>query len=68
MKAHERILGGIHRAVSPHWRFVEELANIAAIFVGQAFHDAGLLALSPTITLPDVDSSLLAGFGIWQCA
>lgn len=35
-----------------------------AIFVGEAFHAGGLLALKPTIKLPDIDTSLLAGFGI----
>lgn len=35
-----------------------------AIFVGQAFHEAGLLIVNPHAMLPDVDSSLLAGFGI----
>jgi hypothetical protein len=39
-----------------------------AIFVGQAFYTDGILAMSHTITLPDVDSSLLAGFGIGQGA
>jgi hypothetical protein len=39
-----------------------------AIFVGQAFHAAGVLAVNHAITLPDVDSSLLAGFGIGQGA
>lgn len=38
------------------------------IFVGQAFHEAGMLVMSSQIKLPDVDSSLLAGFGIGQGA
>ncbi len=39
-----------------------------AIFVGQAFHTAGMLVMSQHMTLPHVDSSLLAGFGIGQGA
>jgi hypothetical protein len=39
-----------------------------AIFVGQAIHAAGMLPMSSTVTLPNVDSSLLAGFGIGQGA
>lgn len=39
-----------------------------AIFVSQAFHAAELLAMSHAVTLPDIDSSLLAGFGIGQGA
>lgn len=34
------------------------------IFVAECFHGGGLLPLKDTVTLPDVDSSLLAGFGI----
>lgn len=46
------------------------LITVAAvgIFVGQAFDAAGVLAISHSINLPDVDSSLLAGFGIGQGA
>jgi hypothetical protein len=39
-----------------------------AIFVSQAAHDAGSLLVTHAATLPDVDSSLLAGFGIGQGA
>lgn len=39
-----------------------------AIFVVEAFHTAGMLVMSSHIRLPNVDSSLLAGFGIGQGA
>jgi len=38
------------------------------IFLVTAFHWLHLLTLSPSVTLPDVDTSLLAGFGIGQGA
>ena len=39
-----------------------------AIFVAASFHFMGKLALATPVTLPDVDTALLAGFGIGQGA
>lgn len=39
-----------------------------AIFVVTTFHWLHLVTLSPTVTLPDVDSTLLTGFGVGQGA
>ena len=39
-----------------------------AIFVAASFHFMGKLALASPVTLPDVDTALLAGFGIGQGA
>ena len=39
-----------------------------AIFVLSAFHFLGLLAVEHTVTLPDVDTTLLSGFGLGQGA
>ena len=46
------------------------LITVAAvgIFVAASFHFLGKLALQTPVTLPDVDTSLLAGFGIGQGA
>jgi hypothetical protein len=38
------------------------------IFLLTAFHYLGLLALDKTVTLPDVDTTLLSGFGLGQGA
>jgi hypothetical protein len=46
------------------------LITVAAvgIFVAASFHFLGKLALETPVTLPDVDTALLAGFGIGQGA
>jgi hypothetical protein len=38
------------------------------IFIGQSFHFLGQIALVPPVTLPEVDTTLLASFGIGQGA
>ena len=40
----------------------------ATIFLFSAFHFLGMLELAPSVTLPDVDATLLASFGIGQGA
>jgi hypothetical protein len=40
----------------------------SVLFLISCVHFLGMLALEPIITLPDVDSSLLAGFGVGQGA
>jgi len=46
------------------------LITVAAvlIFLASSFHFLGKLTLSTSVTLPDVDTALLAGFGIGQGA
>lgn len=46
------------------------LITVAAvlIFLASSFHFLGQLTLASTVTLPDVDTALLAGFGIGQGA
>ncbi len=43
-------------------------ATAVAIFVATSFHFLGKLTLASPVTLPDVDTALLAGFGIGQGA
>jgi len=43
-------------------------AVAAAIFLAQTFQYLGALEISPNVTLPDVDTTLLASFGIGQAA
>jgi len=46
------------------------LVVVAAVllFLISSFHFLGMLTLTPQVTLPDVDTALLSGFGLGQGA